>query len=215
VFVRISFFKGTGPQLDAAIDLIRDRIDPSFRTQAGYLGAVTLIDRESGQGAAGTYWETAADMSAAEDMAVAGRGEASERAGIQLTDVDRFERILADRVGEPEQGGFARTTELRGSPDKIGAVLALAQEKGIPLLRSRTGYRAMVISANRATGRILASSIWQTAADRDATEQNLSGIRDELALAAGASSSRIIRSEIVLSTLSSAAMDAGIRARTT
>ena len=210
MFARVSYFKGTGPQLDAAIAVIRDRVDPSLRTQPGYLGSVTLIDRESGQGMAGTYWQTAADMSAAEDMAVAGRADASERSGIQLVDVDRFERILADRVGAPEQGGFARTTELRGSPDKIDALVALTREKVIPRLRS--GYRAMVMSVNRATGRMLFSSIWQTAADRDAIDQNPGGIREEMVAAAGASSFRTVRSEIALSLLSPAALDAMVPA---
>jgi hypothetical protein len=47
VFVRVSFSKGTNEQLDAATALVRDRLDPSLGTQAGYVGTVTLLDREN------------------------------------------------------------------------------------------------------------------------------------------------------------------------
>src|SRR5262249_9972237 len=57
-------------------------------------------------------------MSAAEDMGVAARSEAAERAGVQVVDVDRFERILLDRVAPPSGSGFIRTVELRGSPEQ-------------------------------------------------------------------------------------------------
>jgi heme-degrading monooxygenase HmoA len=212
VFARVSFFKGTGSQLDAAVELIRDRLEPSLRTQPGFLGTVTLLDRETGHGASVTYWQSAADMSAAEDMGVAARTEASERAGVQLTDVDRFERVLSDRVGPPAAGGFVRTTELRGSPEKVDDATSKMLDKGVPLLRSRKGYRAMVMAANRATGRILVSSIWDTAADREAVDQNPSGVREEVARAAGASDFRITRAEVVFSAVSQAAVDAAAAA---
>ena len=84
--------------------------------QAGFVANVTLLDSESGQGVSATYWQSVADMSAAEDMGVAARGEAAGRAGVQLINVDRFERILLDRVAPPSGSGFIRTAELRGSP---------------------------------------------------------------------------------------------------
>src|SRR5579864_1502830 len=214
-FVRFSFFKGTPPQLDGAVELIRERIDPSFRTQAGYLGTVVVIDRESGQGMAGTYWQTAAQLSAAEEMGVGARGEATERAGIQLTDVDRFERIFGDRLGASRPGpGFIRITEFRGSPDKTDAVVALTQEKLVPLLRSQAGYRATAMAVNRTTGRLLASSIWETAADREASEHIPSDLRQQAAQLAGAASFRVIRAELVLTTLTPAALEVGVTTRT-
>jgi hypothetical protein len=206
VFVRVSFFKGTGPQLDAAVELIRDRLEPSLGTRAGFLGNVTLLDRENGQGASATYWQSVADMSAAEDMGVAARTEASERAGVQLTDVDRFEHILLDRVAPPSGSGFVRTTELRGSPDKIDE-LRTALDKSVSVLRSRQGYRAAVMAVNRTTGRVLLSSIWETAANRDAPDPELSGIREEAARVLGSPQPRITHSEVVLSTLKPAAVE--------
>ena len=206
MFVRASFFKGTGPQLDAAVALIRDRLEPSLRTQAGFVGNVTLLDRESGQGTSATYWQTVADMSAAEDMGVAARTEAGERAGVQIIDIDRFEHILLDRVAPPSGSGFIRTTELRGSPDRIDALRA-ALDKSVSVLRSRRGYRAAVMAVNRTTGRVLLSSVWETAANRDAPDPELGRVREEAARVVGSPPPRIVRSEIVLSTLNPALLE--------
>jgi hypothetical protein len=145
-------------------------------------------------------------LSAAEEVGQAARTEAGALTGVQLIDVDRFEHIFLDRVAPPSGNGFARTTELRGSPDKIDDLRALL-DGSVSTLRSRHGYRAAVMSVNRTTGRVLLSSIWETAADRDSPDQQLGSIREEAARVVGASSPRIMRSEIVLSALSAALLE--------
>jgi hypothetical protein len=208
MFARIAYFRGSAPQIDAATALIRDRLEPSLATQSGFLGAITVVDRAAGEGLASTFWNTVADMGAAEEMGLAARTEAGERAGVQLIDVDRFEILLQDRVAASAAGTFARTTELRGLPDKIDATVAYMRDKGVDLLRPRPGYRGLLVMANRATGRIRISSSWSTAADRDNTAGVPSGIREEVALIAGAGSFTVTRYEVVLTTVSQAAQQA-------
>ena len=215
MFARTSFFKGTAPQIDAAIALIRDRLVPSLATQAGFVGSITVVDREAGEGIATTLWNSAAEMGAAEEMGIAARTEAGERAGVQLTDVDRFEVILQDRVAPPEAGTCTRTTELRGSPDKIDATADFMNSRGIDLLRPRPGYRGMLVMANRATGRIRITSAWNTVADRDNTAQVPAGVREEVAQVAGATAYRVSRYDVVAATVSQAAQQAATSARGT
>ena len=205
LFARISYFKGTASQIDAAIALIRDRIEPSLRTQAGFMGAATVVDRAAGEGLSTTLWNSLADMSAAEEMGIAARSEATARAGVQLIDVDRFEVIFQDRVAPSEAGTVTRSTELRGSPDKIDAAVAVMKDKGIALLRPRPGYRGMLMMPNRATGRIRITSSWTSAVDRDNTPGVPTGFREEVAQIAGSPGARVTRYEVALSTVSEAA----------
>jgi hypothetical protein len=154
-------------------------------------------------------------MGAAEEMGVAGRTEAADRTGVHLTDVDRFEVLLQDRVAPSEAGTVGRTTELCGSPDKIDATVAFMRDKGIGLLRARQGYRAMMVMANRASGRIRITSTWNSAAERDVIDQTPSSIREEVAQIAGASGFRVTRYDVVLTTASRAAQQAASTASTT
>jgi len=215
MFARVSYFKGTAPQIQAAIALIRDRIEPSLRTHTGFLGSVTVVNRTAGEGFSTTFWNTGPDMAAAEDMGVAARTEAAERTGVHLTDVDRFEVLLQDRVAPSEAGIVGRTTELHGSPDKIDAAVAFMKDRGIGLLRARHGYRAMMVMANRASGRIHISSTWNSVAERDNTEQVPSGIREEVAQIAGSTSIRITVYEVALATVSQVAQHAATTAGAT
>jgi predicted ester cyclase len=215
VFARISYFKGTRQQIDAAVDIIRDRIEPSLRTRAGFLGSVTGVDRDSGEGLSSTFWETGAEMGAADQMGVAARSETAERTGVQLTDVDRFEVLLQDRVEPSQVGTYIRTTELQGAPDKIDAAAAFMRDKGIDLLRSRQGYRGMLVMANRASGRIRITSAWSSAAERDSTDALPSNTREEVAQVAGSDGFRVTRYEVVLSSVSQAAQQAAPTGRLT
>jgi hypothetical protein len=146
-------------------------------------------------------------------MGQAARSEASEKTGVQLIDVDRFEHILLDRVAAPSSNVFARTTELRRSREKIDDLKALF-DKSISTLRSRQGCRAAVMAVNRVTGRVLLSSIWETAADRDSPDQQLGSIRDEAARVVGSPPPRITRLEVVLSTLHPAKLESATSAAT-
>jgi hypothetical protein len=208
MYARISYFKGTAAQIDAATALIRDRIEPSLRTLAGFLGSATVVDHATGEGHSATYWSTGADMASAEGMSVAARMEAAERTGLHVTDVDRFEVLLQDRVAPSAVGTFGRTTELRGSPDRIDATVAFMREKGIGLLRPRQGYRALMVMANRATGRIRITSAWNSAAERDNTEQVPSNTREEVAQLAGSPDFRVTCFEVVLTTATQTAQQA-------
>jgi hypothetical protein len=144
-------------------------------------------------------------MGSAEGMGVAARTEAAERTGLHVTDVDRFEVLLQDRVAPSQAGTFGRTTELRGSPDKIDATVAFMKDRGISLLRARQGYRAMMVMANRASGRICITSSWNSAAERDNTEQAASKIREEVAQLAGSPDFRVTCYEVLLAIVSEAA----------
>ncbi|HLZ23274.1 MAG TPA: hypothetical protein VKQ30_14240 [Ktedonobacterales bacterium] len=212
MFARISSFKGTTSQIEAITALIRDRIEPSLRTQTGFLGIATVVDRATGEGHSATYWSTGAEMGAAEEMGVAARSEAAECTGLQLTDVDRFEVLLQDRVAQSEVGTVGRTTELRGAPDKVDATVAFMKDKGIGLLRARKGYRAMMVMANRASGRIRITSSWNSAVERDNTQQVPSNIREEVARVAGSPGARVICFEVVQASVSTAAQQAATAA---
>jgi hypothetical protein len=215
MFARISYFKGTAAQVDAATALVRDRIEPSLRTQTGFLGLATVVDRATGEGHAAAYWSTGAEMGAAEAIGVAARSETTERTGLQLIDFDRFEVLLQDRVAPSEVGTVGRTTELHGSPDKIDATVAFMRDTGIGLLRARQGYRAMMVMANRASGRIRITSSWNSAAERDNTEQVPSKIREEVARIAGSPGVRVTCFDVVQTSVSAAAQHAATTAHAT
>jgi len=210
MFVRITWSKVATQSMDAAASNYREKILPSLQTQSGFLGAVVLGDRTSGDGASVSYWQTAETMSASEEMAAAGRAQASQVAGgnIEILEVDRFEIILQDRAAPVQAGTFVRVNDVRGATGQVDATLALMRDKAVPVLRGQQGYRALLVMANRESGRVLVTSVWNTAADREASDAVVRGLRQEAVDVAQAQNVRVSLYETILAEVSSAAQAA-------
>jgi heme-degrading monooxygenase HmoA len=73
---------------------------------------------------------------------------------------------------------FARTVTFTGATD-IDAGLRYLQDAAAPLLRGQQGFRGVTASADR-PGRVLGVlSLWETEADRDASESSMVKSREE------------------------------------
>jgi heme-degrading monooxygenase HmoA len=81
----------------------------------------------------------------------------------------------ARRLGESMH---TRLVSFEGAKD-IDAGIKLVQDKVVPLLNAQKGYRGLSASADRAGGVFGVLSLWDTAADRDASESVLAAVRAE------------------------------------
>jgi heme-degrading monooxygenase HmoA len=204
---------GEQAQVDRATSFFRERVIPSLRTMPGYLGAGALVNRETGDGASVTYWESAEALGDSEAMGAAGRVEAVKATGAVIIDVDRLEIVLQDRAAPSRDGSFIRTNEFVASPARIDAVVTWMRETAVPRVKAANGYRALIVGANRQTGRMVVSSIWDTAAARQSSESVVSGLRGEMAEAAQARGEvRVSLYEGVVADVSQAAQQAATTA---
>jgi heme-degrading monooxygenase HmoA len=73
---------------------------------------------------------------------------------------------------------FTRVVNYTGARD-IDAGIRYISETAAPLLRQQNGFRGVTASADRARGVLGILSIWDTEADRDASEGSLAKARDE------------------------------------
>jgi heme-degrading monooxygenase HmoA len=188
MFARVAWSQFATPQqaqAETGLSFYRERILPSLKTQAGFIGAVLLTNRDTGEGASTTYWESAEAMTASEAMGAAGRAEVAKNFGVVLTDVDRFEVLLQDRAKPVQAGGFVRVNDLQAARAQIDSTLGLIRDS-VSTVKSLSGYRAMLVFASRGTGRMLIASAWDTAADRENSNAAISGMRAELAKVAQA-----------------------------
>ncbi len=210
MFARITWSKISTQRIDAVTSNYREKILPSLRTQAGFLGGVVLVDRTNGEGVAASYWQTAEAMSASEEMSTAGRAEAIRTAGgdMEIVEVDRFEIIQQDRSAPVQVGTFVRSNDLRGSIAQIDATVAFMRDKAIPVLKAQPGYRALLTMVNRETGRLLVTSVWNTAADREASDAAIRALRQQVGEIAQAQNIRVSLYESLVAEVSPAAQAA-------
>ena len=73
---------------------------------------------------------------------------------------------------------YTRVLTFTGISD-VNAAVNLIQEKALPVIRSQRGYKGMTASIDRSTGTMGVLSVWETAADREASESALGKTREE------------------------------------
>ncbi len=73
---------------------------------------------------------------------------------------------------------YNRITTLSGVKDIDGFVAGM-QETALAALRAQRGYKGLSISADRSNGLVVTLTMWETEADRDASDSALSKLRDD------------------------------------
>jgi heme-degrading monooxygenase HmoA len=181
MFVRLTAVRTDPSKIDLGIATFKDQVVPTIRSVPGYAGAGLLLDRETGEGAGVTYWETLAHLNAAEQIGQQARRQSSEAMGGEVIDVDRFELVLADRAADPTAPSFARVNQLYGDPGRLEEGIAFVRDRVLPNLTKQRGYQSLLVGVNRMTGRVIVTSNWRTAEDRAASDAAVAGQRGEAA----------------------------------
>ncbi len=179
-------------KVQEAIQNFEKNILPGVRKTPGNLGAALLINRQTGAGLGITYWESAKAMSASEQMGIQTRAQSvKDVPGTSIVNVERGELMIMDRAAEPKVGTFLRLVTVNGDPQKLDAAIVHIRNHSLPIAKALKGYRALVAAVDRQTGRLSASTTWDTMADLDASESKMAGTRAEAAKIAGAGPSDV------------------------
>ncbi len=187
MFLRVTRVQAPPDKVNDAIKNFETNIVKSARSAPGNQGAILLVNRETGVAQGITYWESAKALAAAEQFGIQTRTQAVKNVpGSQIVNVERAELMIMDRAAEPKAGAAVRLITINGDPDKLDAAIVQIRNHVLPVLKAQKGYRALIVSVDRQTGRLNASSVWDTKADLDASESKLAGPRAEAAKAAGA-----------------------------
>jgi heme-degrading monooxygenase HmoA len=169
-----------------AIHDFEKNVAPAVRKVSGNLGAGLLVNRQSGEALAITYWDSAKSLGASEQTGVDTRSGTAQRVpGMQIVNVERAEVMIMDRAAEPKAGTMLRLTSATGDIDKLDAGVSHVRTKVLPLAKAQKGYRGMVGAIDRQTGRAFVSSTWDTLADLEASEKVVSPTRAESAKISG------------------------------
>jgi heme-degrading monooxygenase HmoA len=79
---------------------------------------------------------------------------------------------------------YARVVNFTGVKDIDGGI-SFFQEQALPVLRQQPGFRGATASVDRSSGAVGVLSLWETAADREASFDALRGAREEAQAAMG------------------------------
>jgi heme-degrading monooxygenase HmoA len=200
LYARVTRTQGDPGRVDEAIANFKESLLPAIEQAPGFVGARLLVDRETGAGSAITFWESAGAMNAAEQLAGRLRGQTVQATGGHIVDVDRSEVLIFDTPPDPIVPIYSRLVVMYAQPEKVDAVVDFIRSEGHPRIRGYEGFRSFVLSVNRVTGRCSLSIGFESAAARDATEEEGAASRAKAAEIGGAPEPIIARAETVVAT---------------
>lgn len=182
MYLRVTAFKSDPTKLDEAIAFLKNKIIPAMSKAPGFLGATCIVDREKGEGAASTLWESLQTMNTAEQLGQQSRTQSAEATGIEVLDVDRFEiTVLEMSSPTPQLPSYTRVNTAYGDPKKADKAVQLIRDEVVPRLKSQPGFRAYAAGINRMTGRGFTSSTWATPEQREASNAAVADLRQRVA----------------------------------
>jgi heme-degrading monooxygenase HmoA len=204
MFARITWFQRSPDRIEEGITTYRQQAVPALSALQGFMGAAMLVDRGTGAGVTVNYWDSAESMQASEETGATLRAGAVE-GGIKFGEIDRFEMVIQERTAPAKANTFVRVNDLQGSPGKVDDVVHLVRE-ALPVLRAQRGFRALLMGANRQTGRMVVSSSWETAADREASDAAMQERRRQAGQLAGDENVKVELYETVFAEVKQAAL---------
>jgi heme-degrading monooxygenase HmoA len=93
---------------------------------------------------------------------------------------------------------FARVSTFQGSPDVIDQSIRHASEVVLPAAQKMSGFKGMLALADRATGKEVAITLWESEAELRASEEAADQLRSNSAGEAAQQIASVERFEIVL-----------------
>jgi heme-degrading monooxygenase HmoA len=205
MFARVTWFQGSPDRIDEGVTAYRQQAVPGLSALQGNVGSALLVNRSTGAGAAISYWDSMPSLQASEEAAVTLRAQTATEGGMTIGEIDRFEVIIQERMAPPAANTFVRVNNLQAVPDKVNDVANMVRDT-MPTLKAQKGFRAVLVGANRQTGRMFISSVWETSADRETSDAAVQERRGQIAQIAGAETVKVELYESVFAEVKQAAL---------
>lgn len=180
---------------------------PVLAEQPGFEGVVTTANADGGSVVV-TYWDSAESLASGREVLAQLRERMTAGQGLEVLSIEEYEIAVMERSDAtgPVPGNAVRLTRGRGSVEALEAVMFRLRDEALTVVRELHGFKALIAGVDRSSGRFYIVSGWESAADRDASEEPTAQARARIAEGTGVTDIEVERYEI-----SFAELDMGVR----
>lgn len=179
--IRLSRIAADPPALDDCVAYIESEVRQAVEFRPGSLGISVLADRTEGAALFGSVWASWEAMSASEETEAPLRGELAKRAGTPVTvcDYQIPISVIFDYAVLLLGGQAVRLTRIQVKPSQVDDVIEVVGDEVVPSLSEAPGFRAALLFADPASGRMISETIWRDPRARAAAPSVAAIIRRE------------------------------------
>ena len=154
-----------------------------------------LIDRENGRGLGITFFETEAEIQEAEPVFEQMGNEIREETRGKRIGVNTYE-VLTAEGGEDAKA--ARITTFEGDASRIDEATRSSIENILPRAKQMPGWKGVTSLADRASGKVMLITLWDSPESMKASEEQADKFRSENADAGAGTIKGIDRYEVAI-----------------
>lgn len=180
MYARISRMQVSPERIGDIVDSFKNTALPAVRAMPGYAGSSLGVDESTGDGQVVTFWDSKESAAASRQAATGIRTSVVEATGATLVSVQEYEQLLMERMTPPSLPAFLRVTRGSVDPTKIDQLATAMRDEALPAVRGLAGCRALVLGVDRENARFVITSVWDSAANRDASETTINSLRDRI-----------------------------------
>lgn len=178
VYARSTTIQAQPSSIDDGIAFVRDEVMPALQAMDGYVGLSLLVDRESGQCIATSAWETEDTLHASTERAAPLRDTASMRFGGGDVTVDEWEIGAMHREHRSGDGACVRATWIKMPRDQVDRAIDFYRTSVLPSVEDLEGFCSASFMVNRATGRGVSSTTFDSREAMDRNQDNARELRN-------------------------------------
>lgn len=191
MYGRMTRLQGSPEAIEKGMADFEARVAMPASQQPGFQGIVLLLNREKGEALSVSYWQDEGALKASEAFGNQVRNETAESSGLTVTEVTTGEILDLQRTGPPRTGTFIRLNTVDGQADKLDAGIEMYKSEVIPVLKECPGFLASILSVNKERGRMIVSTVWGRAQEREASDDRLKDLRRKSGEAAGSGNVKV------------------------
>lgn len=180
-------------KVDELDQYIRETLVTLYPQQQGFKGALFLTDRSANKAIAITLWETEAEMAAGEASGGYYREQLAKMAQLFASPpVREAYEVSIQEVQQGSQGKHARVLTATAQPGKSDEGMQIVRDSVLPAARQQPGFKGGLWLLDHSTGKVIAITLWKTAADLTAGETS-GYLREQLGKVARVLATQVVR----------------------
>ena len=176
MYARSTTIQAQPSSIDAGIAHMRDTVMPALEGVDGCVGLSLLVDRTSGRCIATTSWESEESMQASAESIRPIRDRAAELFG-GSPQVEEWEIAALHREHRSSEGSCVRATWVKIDPGQTDQGIDFYKMTILPALEELEGFCSASLLVDRASGRGVASSTFDSAEAMERVKDQMDSIR--------------------------------------
>ena len=178
MYARSTTIRGNPQAMDEGIAYVRDEIMPAVRQMDGWIGLSMLVDRDAGRCIATTSWADAEAMHRSAESVLPMRQRAAEIMGGEA-EVNEWEIAVMHRLHTAHHGACARVIWNDGDLADVDRMIDTFCMKVLPKLEDLAGCCSISVMLDRATGRAVITTTYDSPQDMAMAADKAKAMREE------------------------------------